>query len=424
MAWLSNFSNRLKLTIPADGVDSSLTDFPVMINLSSSSGKTGADVTPVFDELGDDHQKRFAITENDGTTQCYIEIEYWDATEERAILWTKIPTIYSSVDTDIYFYWDSAASGNTAYVGDTGDTPAQNVWDDNFKLVMHMSQDPNGDVADAIKDSTSGVNHGTPAGGMTSVDIVDGKIGKAIDFDGNDDSIATTASVAFNGVATIDMCIKLTQPASIRGISMSLTNVFYTHSANDFIYFHGTSDYFGISITTVECQLSIVYDGDTSTSRVCCNGVFYDITQQPGPTHDISAWSGYITGHINSNITNMSGTIDEVRQSDIVRSDAWIKATYHSNWDELVSFGAEQEMPTHYYYGYITEGGAPVSRTVSLYNRSTGELVSNTISNVSTGYYYLTTPMSGEHFIVAIDDDAGKDYNALILDKLLPRGIE
>ena len=40
------------------------------------------------------------------------------------------------------------------------------------------------------------------------------------------------------------------------------------------------------------------------------------------------------------------------------------------------------------------------------------------------GYYYLTTSISGEHFVVAFDDDLGESFNAVILDKLPPLGID
>jgi hypothetical protein len=125
-----------------------------------------------------------------------------------------------------------------------------------------------------------------------------------------------------------------------------------------------------------------------------------------------------------SGSSNMFGYIDEVRISDIGRSSAWIKATYYSLWDGLVTYESEESIPTHYYDGYVTEEGSPVVRTVRLYYRNTGELIDETTSSGVGGYYYLTTTISGEHFIVAFDDDAGEDYNALILDKLLPRGIE
>lgn len=84
----------------------------------------------------------------------------------------------------------------------------------------------------------------------------------------------------------------------------------------------------------------------------------------------------------------------------------------------------QKNAPQYYYYGYVTENNDPISRKVNLYNRSTGELVSATTSNIDTGYYYLTTTISGEHYIVTLDDEAGEDYNALVLDKLLPKDIE
>jgi hypothetical protein len=113
-------------------------------------------------------------------------------------------------------------------------------------------------------------------------------------------------------------------------------------------------------------------------------------------------------------------TFDEVRSSEVVRSRYWIESTYYSNIDNFITFG---NPPNWYYDGYITEINIPVARTVSLYYRNTGELMGTTTSSESTGYYYLTTTISGEHFIVVFDDDVGENYNALILDKLLPRGI-
>lgn len=77
----------------------------------------------------------------------------------------------------------------------------------------------------------------------------------------------------------------------------------------------------------------------------------------------------------------------------------------------------------YYFSGYVTENGTPVSRKVSIYDRLTGGLEATTVSSGSNGYYYIESTSSGTHFIVAFDDDAGEDYNALILDKLLPQGV-
>jgi hypothetical protein len=76
------------------------------------------------------------------------------------------------------------------------------------------------------------------------------------------------------------------------------------------------------------------------------------------------------------------------------------------------------------YEGYVTENDNPISRKVNLYYRNTGELIDTTTSSGSNGYYKLSAINNDTHFIVAFDDEAGEDYNALILDKLLPVGSE
>lgn len=93
---------------------------------------------------------------------------------------------------------------------------------------------------------------------------------------------------------------------------------------------------------------------------------------------------------------------------------------FYLNIGELELIEADE---LYYFSGYTTEKGAPVSRKVSVYDRLTGELEDTTTSSGGNGYYYLESTLSGTHFIVAFDDDAGEDYNALILDKLLPQGM-
>ena len=198
MAWLGTWANRLKLTIDSGKIDTAdLTDFPVMVHLSAASGIGDADVSAVFDELASDaNRKKIAVTTSDGTTQCYVEIELWDDANEQAWLHVKVPTVAYDADTILYLYYDSAQADNTTYVGDTTDAVTHNVWDANFVAVYHMAQDPNGDGADAIKDSArSNANEGTPGGSMTTADLVSGKVGDGIDFDGTDDYI-THRSVA------------------------------------------------------------------------------------------------------------------------------------------------------------------------------------------------------------------------------------
>lgn len=175
--WLGNWRQRMKISIDHDDLRGSLADFPVLLHLSNDSGRNHADVSHIFDDLESDaYRKRFAVTTGDGLTQCYVEIERWDAAAEEAWLWVKVPSISAAEVTDLYFYYDQQQADNLAYVGETGSLTAQYVWDDHFTLVTHMTGDPDGVH---ILDSTSNNNDGTKK--FTPAEIT-GKIGTAQHF--------------------------------------------------------------------------------------------------------------------------------------------------------------------------------------------------------------------------------------------------
>lgn len=77
---------------------------------------------------------------------------------------------------------------------------------------------------------------------------------------------------------------------------------------------------------------------------------------------------------------------------------------------------------TGYFSGYVYEEGSPVSRTMYLYTRGAGTYITTTTSS-GDGYYYMETTNSGSHFIVCLDDDAGTDYNDLIVGDVYPTTV-
>ena len=538
-SWLSGYSKRIKLTVDNTNVDDTLSDFPVLVKISNSSGISSTDVTSVFTELGSDaNRKKIAVTISDGETQCYVEIERFDYSNSVAELWIKVPSISSGATTDLYLYYDSSKSDNTTYIGDTGDTPAQSVWDSNFKLVMHMAQDPNGDVADAIKDSTSNVNHGTPGGAMTSADLVDGKVGKAVDFDGGDDFIKTggwfdLSNNDFSLSAIIKLNTLTTNGATVLGLSANSISLpywmfMYRQDKGGMTFQTDTGGGSAVwpsginaAVTTDPHSVDLLRDRTTGNLKIAVDGAVYT-----DETYDPTFDSAHINNHLqmaawsSSGGNHFPGWLDEIRVSDITRSVAWVKATHYSNWDGLISFGAEEApmvftftdpIPVHLstvygvtkqlqltttisgsepsytydaafysgsdvqvgstvsgvnsgtsaistanlptpsginynwyvtvtssgnedtsptytfsnrflYGGYITENDNPVNRVVRLYYRDTGELIDSTTSSGVDGYYSLDAITNDEHFIIAFDDEAGEDYNSLILDRLLPNG--
>ena len=433
MSWLPDYSKRIKLTIDSDKVDSTLVDFPVLIKLSDSSGINSLDITSVFTELGSDvNRKKIAVTTSDSITQCYVEIEHWSDSLEKAELWVKVPTVVSGTTTDLYLYYDSTQSDNTSYIGDTGDTPAQNVWDNNFKLVMHMAQDPNGDVADAVKDSTSNINHGTPYGSMTSADLVDGEIGKAIEFDGSNDYLTHgTLLDVVPSALTFETLQKVTAKTGATQCILNKHNIliqerfyFFLTDANGAQFDYEAHDGGYTSVPFSTGWVLDVYDNRVITWDTA-NGIQL-YTNGNGDGGSSGATALFLDGTLRDlcvgkalyeNVAPYRGVIDEVRISNIARSDAWIKATYYSNWDELISFGAEEGF---YISGYVKEGITPINRQIYAHNRDTGALVCSTTSSGVGGYFYCETTYSGAHYVVCLDDEFGASYNDLIYGNIYP----
>lgn len=382
--------------------------------------------------VSETNNKKIAVTGANGIAQQYVEIENWDVLNERATIWTKVPYISSSNDTEMYLYYDKNQLNNTVYVGDTGTNQARAVWNSNFLGVYHMAQDP----TDGVLDSTSNMRNMTQAGDMAFGE--DGDVGRAIRFDGVNDRLYT-ASLDYSSLQTAHTLeakmkwwnnpdtnyerVAQLGPNSNGAIifsRFSTTNYYQLGVWGDNLTTNITLDvgYWRNIVTRAENNvMDFVKDGvtDPTTNTV----TFANLSSQPLTIAARNGGGSSEEGHI---------IVEEFRVSNVYRSDGWLLATHYSNNNDLITYGAPEDytadITSYYYYGYITENELPVARKVYIYNRSTGALMGTTTSNASDGYYYLTTTISGEHFIVVLDDDAGETYNALIADRLTHKGVE
>jgi len=353
MSWLSGWAKRRQITIDHNDIDENLTDFPVLLHLSTNSGINGADVTSIFDEV-ESNSKKIAVTTSDGVTQCYVEVEKWDATNKEAWLWVKVPSISATEDTVLYIYYDNTQPDNTTYVGDPGETPAQNVWDSNFVLVTHMRDDPD---SSHIRDSTSYANNGTKKGAGEPAVTANGKIDDAQDFDGTDDvvEIPDDDSLDVTSEITLEAWIKLdVRPSSIPRhftiISKEYTYWMLVSQGSDKIqlYISGeVADQYAYSTTALEAgewyYVAGTYRASDGQFRIYINGVLEtDLIREAGnirtsiyPVKIGTLWSNFL-----------DGIIDEPRISNVARSPAWIKATYETERDHLLTYGSEETPPT------------------------------------------------------------------------------
>ncbi len=260
-------------------------------------------------------------------------------------------------------------------MGDTDSTPAENVWEKDHMAVWHLGETTGG--SGAIKDSTSnnndGTDYNTPSLGFT------GKIGNAVDFDGDNDYIncSDTPSLDISGTSfTVSAWIA---PDFIQTSPEHYVVVDKRAAANTNAYrlfFQGNDpidDWRFILTTNSGTQVcdtqGVTWNVDewhyiaatfgSPTMRIYWDGVQNNTATRSGSitTTNYPLVIGYQQG--GGIDTYFDGTIDEVRISNGTRSAAWIKASYESERDDLVDFGGEEtgEVDT-YASDYSTLKGA------------------------------------------------------------------
>jgi hypothetical protein len=322
------------VTIDHTKIEGTLSNFPVCITLTASN---------IHEDFlngitGSDWQYLYAKVNN---VDCYIEVDQFDITTPKIILWVKVPTVSSSVDTKIVLTFNTSVV-NT-YIGLTGSTAAKNVWDSNFMAVYHMSQTPVAGTP-CILDSTTNANHGIPTGTLS---LVDSGSGKALNFTGgqyitsiNNSGISGNAARTTEGYAA-SSTTSYTTARCVVGIGNSAA-VNYTWfflsintSGNWFLNIYNADLSSGVG--AVQNQLTNVCARWTpTTASIFVNNNKYTRTITSLNTTASKIRIGETTYGTNHN--RWIGTISEVRVSNIARSDAWLRATNYTLKDTLCSY--------------------------------------------------------------------------------------
>ena len=332
---------KKKITIDHTKVAVTLTDFPVLISLSTDTELAGN-----AQDDGDD----ILFTTTDGVTKINHEIETFNGTSGQLVAWVKVPGLSSSADTDIYMYYGNSGAGNQEN--------ATFVWDSNYQMVQHLEETTGG--ANAIQDSTSNTNHGTDNNSLTL--NAAGKINGADGFDGSDDyiSVADSNSLDITGNITLEAWINpTTKDANHRRILVkshsSWAEPYYMYS----LWIHNDGLGFGF------------YDGASrhwATKGAIATGSWQYVAATHNGTHQewfingSSVGTANVTAAIAANseplligkalaaTTLFHGTIDEVRISDTARSSGWILTSYNN-----------QSSPSGFYTLGTEQAGAPTA---------------------------------------------------------------
>jgi hypothetical protein len=330
---------RKKITIDHNKVDGDLSGFPVLISVVDSDLRDKAQAD------GDD------ILFMDGpgiANRLFHEIEKYESSSGELVSWVRLPNIDNEMDTSFYLYY-----GNP----DTASIDLhEEVWDENYCAVWHL---------DDTKDSTLNKNHGSLSGSSTNWKTGNSGIGLEILKKGMVKNIPVSFDNSISTEYTLNCWINW------YGKDPSYPDFSYIFDARVpsygggcilylledgtvmFLQFTGSSFVRLRSANTISkniwTHLSVLFNYNSQNLRLFIDGVednSTSITNQYIDT-DLNPVMGNNLWGSGSTYRPLNGVLDELRLSNIERSDDWIKAGYNNqnNHSSFMSFGPEETGP-------------------------------------------------------------------------------
>jgi len=329
----SDWNYRKQIVIDHEKVDGDLTNFPVLISTTSFDFVSHAQVD------GDD----FIFVLENGIKLNH-EIEKYDGTQGKLVVWINITSLSSSVDTRVWIYYGNSTCGSQENAAGT--------WDSNYAGVWHGRN---------LSDSTSNGNDLTEYNTVTQ--DATGKISGCFDFEtSNAEKLEDASFYDFttgNENATIfswwnvaSISVSQSEYAGIfigkgdtGATGLQLRHRYpidqkfdlYLNDGSSSIYVKDTSNF----ATGIWYCMAATYNG-TSVE------IFRDGVSRASNTGSVD-WSGFDSDDLDIGWNSGEGTyydgkIDELRISTVSRSDDWINTCYNTMNDpgSFMTIGDEQ----------------------------------------------------------------------------------
>ncbi len=362
--WYDNdWKYRKRIDINSSQIATTTSNFPILATTTLAVLKTTTHDGKVESDSGHD----IIFVDALGNTLLNFEREYYASTTGEIAYWIKTD-ISSTTDKTIYMYYGNAGQ-STDLATTTG------VWDDNYKMVQHLQEDPSGgatpDGSDEIFDSTKYDNDGNTGGTMLTEDQVAGQIDGSLDFDGGDDYVDCDDIDAVEGISALSVSAwvkvdDLTTDGTIiikgifvdngfpfllwrdeSGANSGRADTFSfrvdgtgteaqlegaTNASSDNDWHHIVGTYVGGSATGLRLYIDGVEDANSPFDASAVNPLLAN-------THPVTI--GKPTTTANKEFT---GIIDEVRISNTARDAQWIETEYNNQVSvgSFMTFGAEE----------------------------------------------------------------------------------
>ena len=349
--WDTDWRYRKQITINHSYVDGNLTNFPVLVAHTSEDFKDYAQPD------GDD----FVFTGFYGIKLNH-EIEYYNNTNGEILAWVNVTYLPATVNTILYLYYGNPSCSNQQNIEDT--------WNSHYMAVWHLHENP--EVA--VHDSTSNNNDGISFGSMTSSDLVDGKVGKCLDFDGINDYISVPDDSTLKPTdVTLTAWYKLLDEDVFWGLPISKSCHDYWDNADghSYAFYSSTGDQAFITAifernspeqweqvgeyyTTNDIwyHLMLTFTETTDTAKFYVNGM---LNATNSPCHSSVLWYPNAWAFLMGACKMSAGSsqivdtfykcrIDEVRVLNTALNSAWISTEYNNqnNLDSFMNFGTQE----------------------------------------------------------------------------------
>ncbi len=325
--WYDNdWQYRKLITLDATKVNGTQSNFPVLIDVSDVGLLANAQAD------GDD----ILFTDSDGVTKLDHEIELYTSGTGHLVAWVKLPTIGNVVDTGLFIYYGNSAAGNQQN--------ASGVWDANYKGVWHMT----GNATTTLPESTSNPNPGAKLTAGEPANFAAGKIASAQDFDGSNDFVncGSDASLDDIPVKTIEFWTNLDTwaPPAQQGSHFINKGDAAWFIATDItgagraIFGHNWTAIGRWSFPTFSLgnwhQVVVIYNRTSAANDpvVYVDGIAQVVTEYmtPSGTVNSDAASSFQMSKSPGNVREVNGRMDEVRISNIARSESWLKTSFNN----------------------------------------------------------------------------------------------
>jgi len=334
--WDTKWLKRKKIMFDTttSATTTSLVDFPVAVQLNSSRIDY-AYTKPNGEDI------RFI--DSDGKTPLSYEIEKWDKTAT-STFWVKVPTIDRNSNSDhIWLYYNNVnALDNSTTTG---------VWTNGFVGVWHMNNAYNASTTDSTKNALHGISRNLAA---TSTYMV----GSALEFNGSTADVKLPVSTLLNPEYTLTVeawarTNTLSGEQSIFGRTLSyelLATRTWAPTGRPLapIYYAYDTTFELESATALTpgqfTYLVATYNGTTTGKAILYQDTLVKhtiATTTPEGLYQNSA-NAYIGDSQWDDDSGFNGVLDEIRISDIDRSQSWINFTYCNIKDTCNTYGKEQ----------------------------------------------------------------------------------